>query len=123
MGDLPRRRKAGPTIWVSANRVELQSRIGQISLPRFPNTVKVNADEVNPSSNHENDYLLVFSVSPDGKIVVSCFGEMSLKARSVDLSALPEHRTIHHPDGTGKVKVSPDSTSVYLLTSQGTLLS
>ena len=97
----------------------LQSRIRQTYLPRFPNTVQITSDEVNPSSDHENDHPIVlshFTVSPNGKVVVSCFGEKFLQVRDIDLSALSP------PDGIIKAKLNPDGTSMYFLTSRGVLL-
>ena len=102
-----------------------QSRVRQTYLPRFPNTVQIAIDEVDPSSDHENDHPLVLShlsVSPNGKIVVSCFGETFLHARSIDLHALSEHQAICHSVGIVKAKFNLDGTSIYLLTSRGVLL-
>ena len=80
-----------------------QSRVRQTYLPHFPNTVQIPVDEVYPSSDDETNHSLVLShltVSPNGKIVVSCFGEISLQVRGIDLSVLSEYQTVCHPDGT-----------------------
>ena len=105
------------------------SKISQIYLPKFPNTLKVIFQQTNSPPDHtpSTGDLSHLGFSPDGTMLISCFGkdeEGAVHIRSTqDYSLLPQYQACHHPDGIRVAKFSHDNHFLYCLTLKGALVS
>ena len=105
------------------------SKISQIYLPKFPNTLKVIFHQTNSPPDHtpSTGDLSHLGFSPDGTMLISCFGrypESAVHIRSTqDYSLLPQYQACHHPDGIRVAKFSHDNHFLYCLTWKGALVS
>ena len=105
------------------------SKISQIYLPKFPNTLKVIFQQTNSPPDHtpSTGRLSHLGFSPDGTMLISCFGEDEAGAVHIrstqDYSLLPQYQACHHPDGIRVAKFSHDNHFLYCLTLKGALVS
>ena len=105
------------------------SKISQIYLPKFPNTVKVTFQQTKSLPEHTSFTVSLshLGFSPDGTMLISCFGryrEAAVHIRSTqDYSLLPLYQACHHPDGIRVAKFSHDNHFLYCLTWEGAILS
>ena len=119
-----------PHIYISALPLTPPtSKISQIYLPKFPNTLKVIFQQTNSPPEHtpSTGYLFHLGFSPDGTMLISCFGndeEGAVHIRSTqDYSLLPQYQACHHPDGIRVAKFSHDNHFLHCLTRKGDLVS
>ena len=130
-------RFSGMSIWDHTPHIYLSalpltpptSKISQIYLPKFPNTLKVIFHQTNSPPDHtpSTGDLSHLGFSPDGTMLISCFGkkkEGAVHIRSTqDYSLLPQYQACHHPDGIRVAKFSHDNRFCYCLTRKGALVS
>ncbi|KAK7685647.1 hypothetical protein QCA50_010991 [Cerrena zonata] len=100
------------------------SKIRKIYGPLFPNTIQVFTKEATSNDILGMGGISHLSFSPDGRMLVSCFGDGSVQIRRTsDYALLPKYKNLYHLDGIKVAKLSyGNSNVIYGLTGHGALV-
>ncbi|KAK7685643.1 hypothetical protein QCA50_010987 [Cerrena zonata] len=100
-----------------------QSQIKKIYGPQFPNTIQVSTEKGTSNDILGTGGISHLGFSPDGKMLISCFGDGSVQIRRTsDYAILPEYNNLHHLDSIQVAKLGYNNNVVYCLIGQGALV-